>query len=142
MMEGDVGGIGSRVEEIIGVGRWGVRESGEDGVVARVTWDNGRSTARVSVISLSLIFSLVPEVPGGSDRGVGPGRPSPPPRKWGGTSRAQANFNGRWGPPPPPPFPPRFREKGKGGKTKMVMKRPLSPGGARVGPRIVSFDCF
>ena len=90
-MEGDVGGIGSRVEEIIGVGRWGVGESGEDGVVARVTWDNGRSTARVSVISLSLIFFLVPEVPGGSDRGVGPGRPSPP-RKWGGTSRAQANF--------------------------------------------------
>ena len=47
MVEGDVGGIGSRVEEIIGVGRWGVGESGEDGVVARVTWDNGRSTVRV-----------------------------------------------------------------------------------------------
>ena len=90
-MEGDVGGIGSRVEEIIGVGRWGVRESGEGGVVARVTWDNGRSTVRVFRDFLELNFSLVPEVPGGSDRGVGPGRPSPP-RKWGGTSRAQANF--------------------------------------------------
>ena len=141
-MEGDVGGIGSRVEEIIGVGRWGVGESGEDGVVARVTWDNGRSTARVSVISLSLIFFLVPEVPGGSDRGVGPGRPSPPPENGEGQAGLRPIFNGRWGPPPPPPFPPRLREKGKGGKTKMVMKRPLSPGGARVGPRIVSFDCF
>ena len=32
MMEGDVGGIGSRVEEIIGVGRW------ELGRVARMEW--------------------------------------------------------------------------------------------------------
>ena len=135
-MEGDVGGIGSRVEEIIGVGRWGVRESGEDGVVARVTWDNGRSTARVSVISLSLIFFLVPEVPGGSDRGVGPGRPSPP-QKMGRDKQGSGQFfNGRWGPPPPPPFPPRLREKGKGGKTKMVMKRPLSPGGRGWGPEL------
>ena len=80
------------MEEIIGVGRWGVGESGEDGVVARVTWDNGRSTARVSVISLSLIFLSVFQgyqavLIGGS----GPAGP-PPPRKWGGTSRAQANF--------------------------------------------------
>ena len=135
-MEGDVGGIGSRVEEIIGVGRWGVGESGEDGVVARVTWDNGRSTARVSVISLSLIFFLVPEVPGGSDRGVGPGRPSPP-QKMGRDKQGSGQFfNGRWGPPPPPPFPPRLREKGKGGKTKMVMKRPLSPGGRGWGPEL------
>ena len=124
------------MEEIIGVGRWGVGESGEDGVVARVTWDNGRSTARVSVISLSLIFFLVPEVPGGSDRGVGPGRPSPP-QKMGRDKQGSGQFfNGRWGPPPPPPFPPRLREKGKGGKTKMVMKRPLSPGGRGWGPEL------
>ena len=111
-MEGDVGGIGSRVEEIIGVRGWGVREGGEDGVVARVTWDNGRSTARVSVISLSLIFPLVPEVPGGSDRGVGPGRPSPPPENGEGQAGLRPIFNGRWGSPRPRPSPPR-RKRGK-----------------------------
>ena len=118
-MEGDVGGIGSRVEEIIGVGRWGVRESGEDGVVARVTWDNGRSTARVSVISLSLIFTFgFPGVPGGSDRGVGPGRPSPP-RRWGGTSRAQANFlMGGGDRPRPRPSPPDSGRRGRAGRQK------------------------
>lgn len=91
MMEGDVGGIGSRVEEIIGVGRWGVRESGEGGVVARVTLNNGRSTARVSVISLSLIFLWFQRYQAVLIGGSGPAGP-PPPRKWGGTSRAQANF--------------------------------------------------
>ena len=141
MVGGDVGGIGSRVEEIIGVGRWGVRESGEDGVVARVTWDNGRSTVRVSVISLSLIFLWFQRYQAVLIGGSGPAGP-PPPENGEGQAGLRPIFNGRWGPPPPPPFPPRFREKGKGGKTKMVMKRPLSPGGARVGPRIVSFDCF
>ena len=130
------------MEEIIGVGRWGVGESGKGGVVAGVTLNNGRSTARVSVISLSLIFSLVPEVPGGSDRGVGPGRPSPP-QKMGRDKQGSGQFlMGGGDRPRPRPSPPRLREKGKGGKTKMVMKRPLSPGGARVEPRIVSFHCF
>ena len=132
-MEGDVGGIGSRVEEIIGVGRWGVRESGEGGVVAGVTLNNGRSTARVSVISLSLIFLWFQRYQAVLIGGSGPAGP-PPPRKWGGTSRAQANFYWAVGTAPPPPFPPRLREKGKGGKTKMVMKRPLSPGGRGWGP--------
>ena len=128
------------MEEIIGVGRWGVRESGEDGVVARVTWDNGRSTARVSVISLSLIFFLVPEVPGGSDRGVGPGRPSPP-QKMGRDKQGSGHIFWAVGSALPPPFPPLLRERRRAGR-QIVMKRPLSPGGARVGPRIVSFDCF
>ena len=118
MMEGDVGGIGSRVEEIIGVGRWGVRESGEGGVVARVTLNNGRSTARVSVISLSLIFSLVPEVPGGSDRGVGPGRPSPP-QKMGRDKQGSGQFlMGGGDRPRPRPSPPDSGRRGRAGRQK------------------------
>ena len=117
-MEGDVGGIGSRVEEIIGVGRWGVRESGEDGVVARVTWDNGRSTARVSVISLSLIFLWFQRYQAVLIGGSGPAGP-PPPRKWGGTSRAQANFlMGGGDRPRPRPSPPDSGRRGRAGRQK------------------------
>ena len=117
-MEGDVGGIGSRVEEIIGVGRWGVRESGEGGVVARVTLNNGRSTARVSVISLSLIFLWFQRYQAVLIGGSGPAGP-PPPRKWGGTSRAQANFlMGGGDRPRPRPSPPDSGRRGRAGRQK------------------------
>ena len=108
----------------------GVRESGEDGVVARVTWDNGRSTVRVSVISLSLIFFLVPEVPGGSDRGVGPGRPSPP-QKMGRDKQGSGQFLMGGGDRPAPALPPPTSGEGEGREDKNGDEAASEPRGGR-----------
>ena len=118
MMEGDVGGIGSRVEEIIGVGRWGVRESGEGGVVARVTLNNGRSTARVSVISLSLIFLWFQRYQAVLIGGSGPAGP-PPPQKMGRDKQGSGQFlMGGGDRPRPRPSPPDSGRRGRAGRQK------------------------
>ena len=117
MMEGDVGGIGSRVEEIIGVGRWGVRESGEGGVVARVTLNNGRSTARVSVISLSLIFLWFQRYQAVLIGGSGPAGP-PPPQKMGRDKQGSGQFLMGGGDRPAPALPPVFGKRGRAGRQK------------------------